>query len=72
MAMIQLAHRQAFLSQVFDCQAAAAHDALAGEADGAMLDLVDAAKGAAAEVVERRQAGVESLCVRAVEERFVS
>lgn len=52
MAMVQLAHGQPFLAQVLDRQAAPPHDALAGEADGAMDDLVDSAKGAAAQVVE--------------------
>jgi hypothetical protein len=51
-AMVQLAHRQAFLAQILDRQAAAPHDALAGEADGAMGYFVDTAKGAAAQVVE--------------------
>lgn len=52
MAMVQLAHRQPFLAQVLDRQAAPPHDALAGEADGAMDDFVYSAKGAAAQVVE--------------------
>lgn len=52
MAMIQLAHRQPFLAQVFDCQATAALDALPSEADGIMCHFVHTAKGTATEVVE--------------------
>lgn len=71
MAMVQLAHRQPFLAQVFDCQATAAHDALPSEANGSMCHFVYTAKGAAAEVVEMGETGIESFCFRAVEVWFV-
>lgn len=67
MAVVQLAHGQGLLAQVVNSEAAAPVDALARKADRVMSDLLDATKGAEAQVVELDEPGVEALRIGAVE-----
>ncbi|KAJ6438907.1 LOW QUALITY PROTEIN: hypothetical protein O9K51_08309 [Purpureocillium lavendulum] len=71
-AVVEAAHGDGLLAQVVDGEAAAADDALAGEADGAVHDLFNAAKGAEPEVLDLAEAGVEALGVGAAEEGTVA